>query len=111
MTTLHSTNDGASIPAESCSVDRSCPPEAGCCGSTPEPGASPRRTGLWAGFLAAGAGLACVLGCMAVALAAGGGLAAAGGLLAGEIWLVLAGVAVAAISAVVLVRRKGSGSC
>jgi hypothetical protein len=107
MTTFHPAGDDTSTTAESCALDRECPPEAGCCRPAPAPGSSTRR----AGFLAAGAGLACVAGCLAMALGAGG-LAAAGGLLAGEAWIALAaGVAVAAIATVVLVRRKGGRIC
>lgn len=91
--------------AHSCSLDRPCPPGAGCSASVTARGATTKRKG----FLFAGAGLACLLGCLGTAFVAGG-LAAAGGALTGELWIaVAAGVIVA--GGVVLRRRGRGGAC
>ena len=50
----------------------------------------------------------CMLGCLAVPVVIGG-FAALGGALTGEVWVIVAGLAVAAAVAV-LVKRRGGGS-
>ena len=92
----------------SCAVDRSCPPESGCC-SGPEPSAGGEKTSRRSAKAAVLAVL-CVVGCLAVPLAVGGA-AAVGGALAGEWWLVVAALAAAAASAVVIARRRGRSVC
>ena len=51
-------------------------------------------------------GVLCVVGCLAVPIAIGG-FAAIGGALAGEVWLIVAGVVVAGVA--VVLKRRGSG--
>ena len=89
-----------------CAVDRSCGAETGCgCGpSATAPTAS--RKGPKAGLL----GVLCVLGCLAPPVAIGG-FAALGGALAGEMWVLIAGLVAAAVVAVVLKRRSGGTIC
>ena len=89
--------------ASACATDKSCGPDNGCgCGPTPStPG---RRKGVKAAVL----GVLCVLGCLAMPIAIGV-FAAIGGTLADEVWLIVAGLAIAAVVAIVL-KRRGSGS-
>lgn len=92
----------------SCAVDRSCPPEPGCCGgSTPavEGEAEPGR-----GAKAAALAVLCVVGCLAVPLAVGGATAV-GGALAGEWWLAVVALVAAGAAGVVIARRRGRSSC
>lgn len=85
-----------------CAVNKSCA-DRGCgCG----PVAS--DTGRGRGFKAVLLGAACVLGCLAVPVAIGG-FAALGGALSGELWVIGAGLGLAAIAAAVL-KRRGSGA-
>ena len=67
-----------------------------------------RNIGQRKGLKAAVLGVLCVLGCLAVPIAIGG-VAALGGALAGEAWLIGAGLVIAAVVALVL-KRRGSGS-
>jgi hypothetical protein len=90
-------------PAQACAIDRSCGPSTGC-GCAPTPATSSQRKGVKAAVL----GVLCVVGCLAVPIAIGG-FAALGGALAGEVWLIVAGVVAAGVVAVVL-KRRGSGS-
>lgn len=89
-----------------CAVDRSCGAGigCGCAPSATAPTASRRR--VKAGLL----GVLCVLGCLAVPVAIGG-FAALGGALAGEVWVIAAGLVVAVVVAVVLKRRSGGRIC
>lgn len=94
---------------DSCVVDRSCPPESGCCGDGTSPAADPgarSRRGVKAAVL----GVLCVAGCLAAPLAVGG-VAAAGGALAGEWWLVVATLLAGAVGVAVMVRRRGRSIC
>ena len=93
------------ITAIAYATDKSCGPESGC-GCGPTPGASGQRKGLKAAVL----GVLCVLGCLAVPIAIGG-FAALGGALAGEAWLIVAGLVTAAVVAVVLKRRDSGSIC
>ncbi len=86
-----------------CATDKACGPDNGC-GCGPTPATSGQRKGLKAAVL----GVLCVLGCLAVPIAIGG-FAALGGALAGEAWLIGAGLVIAAVVALVL-KRRGSGS-
>ena len=89
-----------------CAIDRSCGPETGC-SCTPSATAQPASSqGLKAGLL----GVLCVLGCLAVPVVIGG-FAALGGVLAGEMSVLVAGLIVAAVVAVVLKRRSGERIC
>ncbi|MBI5088571.1 MAG: MerC domain-containing protein [Actinobacteria bacterium] len=85
-----------------CAVDKSCGPDTGC-GCNP-PATAGRRRGLKAAVL----GVLCVVGCLAVPIAIGG-FAALGGALTGEVWLLVAGLVVAAVIAIIM-KRRGSGS-
>ena len=92
----------------SCAVDRSCPPESGCCGGaapSAEGEAKPRH-----GAKAAVLAVLCVVGCLAVPLAVGGAAAVCGAL-AGESWLVVAALLAAAVAGVVMLRRRGRSVC
>lgn len=93
----------ADTTAITCATDKSCGPNSGC-GCDPTPGPSIQRKGFKAALL----GILCVLGCLAVPIAIGG-FAALGGVLAGEAWLIVASIVVAAVVAVA-VKRRGSGS-
>ena len=106
MTTINPSSDQST---DACAVDRSCA-DSGCGCATPAGSDAPAttsRTGLKAGLLA----VACVLGCLAVALAIGG-VAAVSGALAGELWL-LVGLAVAAlvVAAAVVRQRRTAKIC
>ena len=93
----------ADLTAIACATHKSCGPDTGCrCNSTPRSSSQRRR------LKAAMPGVLCVLGCLAVPIAMGG-FAALGGALAGEAWLIIAGVAVAAVVAVMM-KRRGTGS-
>lgn len=92
----------------SCAVDRSCPPESGCCGA-PEPSAATEAKS-WRGAKAAVLAVLCVAGCLAVPLAVGGA-AALGGALAGEWWLAVAALVAAGAAAVAIARRRGRSGC
>lgn len=59
---------------------------------------------------AAAVGVLCVLGCLAVPVTVGG-VAALGGVLAGEAWLVIAGLAVASVIAVATKHPQAGSSC
>jgi hypothetical protein len=100
--------DPSTVPADdvtSCALDGSCPPDAGCCDPAAKQTGSARL-----GLLAAGGGLACLLGCVAMAALGAGGLAAVTGALTGEIGVaVAAGVIVAAV--VIVVRRRNGRIC
>lgn len=91
-----------------CAIDRSCPPESGCCGGpTPSEDREVRsRRGARAAVLA----VLCVAGCLAVPLAVGGA-AALGGALAGEWWMAVAALVAAGAAAVVIARRRGRSGC
>ena len=94
------------IIADGCVVDRSCV-DPGCgCVSTAVPLNAPRRaTATRAGLV----GLLCVLACAAGPLAVGG-LAAVTGAVAGETWIIVAGlVGAAAVS--YYRRRIGRRGC
>lgn len=94
------------IIADGCVVDRSCV-DTGCgCVSTAVPLNAPRRaTATRAGLV----GLLCVLACAAGPLAVGG-LAAVTGAVAGETWIIVAGlVGAAAVS--YYRRRIGRRGC
>ena len=93
------------ITALACATDKSCGPDHGC-GCTPTSLHSSRRKGLKAAIL----GVLCVLGCLAVPIAIGG-FAALGGALAGEAWLIVPGIVVAAVVALVVKRRGGRSIC
>ena len=93
------------ITAVACATDKSCGPDNGC-GCSPTTRDSSRRKGLKAAVL----GVLCVLGCLAVPIAIGG-FGALGGALAGEAWLIVAGIAVAAVVAVAMKRRGGRSIC
>lgn len=90
-------------PVIACATDKACGPDNGC-GCGPTSSTSGQRKGAKAAVL----GVLCVLGCLAVPIAIGG-FAALGGALAGEAWLIVAGVVVAGLVALVL-KRRGSGS-
>ena len=95
----------AADPGKTCVTDRVCGPAHGCgCGSTP--GGSGGRKRLKAAVV----GVLCVLGCLALPVTLGGG-AALGGVLAGEAWLVIAGLAVASVIAVATKHRQSGSSC
>lgn len=95
--------------SDSCAVDRSCPPESGCCGDVTSPVADAdarSRRGVKAAVL----GVLCVVGCLAAPLAVGG-VAAAGGALAGEWWLAAGALLAGAVAAAVMMRRRGRSIC
>lgn len=94
----------ADHPAMTCATDKSCGPADGCgCGPAPARSAGRKRLN------AAIVGLLCVVGCLAVPIAIGGAAALAG-VLAGEAWLIIAGIAVASAGYVAKRRlRFGSG--
>ena len=95
--------------SDSCAVDRSCPPESGCCGDATSPAAGTdarSRRGVKAAVL----GVLCVVGCLAAPLAVGG-VAAAGGALAGEWWLVAGVLVVGAVIVAVTMRHRGRSIC
>ena len=103
---MNQTRPATPDTAAACAVDRSYGPDTGC-GCGPSATAQPAsRKGLKAGLL----GVLCVLGCLAVPVAIGG-FAALGGALAGEVWVIVAGLVVAAVVAVVLKRRSGGRIC
>lgn len=97
----HTTPTDISAPV-ACAVDKSCA-DSGC-GCGPASHGPGQRQGARAALF----GVLCVLGCLAVPIAIGG-FAALGGALSGEVWVLGAGLVVAAIVAVV-VKRRGSGS-
>ena len=92
----------------SCAVDRSCPPESGCCGgpTSAAEGEVRSRRGAKAALVA----VLCVVGCLAFPLAVGGA-AAVGGALAGEWWLAVAALVAGAVAAAVIWRRRGRSVC
>ncbi len=87
-----------------CAVDKSCANSG--CGCRPTPGATGQRRGVAAAMLSA----LCVLGCLAAPVAIGG-FAAVGGALAGEAWLIVAGLVVAGAVAIFVKRRSGGSIC
>jgi len=100
---------------EACAVDRSCN-DSGCgCHpttttridrATPAAASKPAKRGLAAALLA----VTCAASCLAVPLAVGGA-AAVSGALAGEWWIVVGVVAVAALAVGLLSRRRGGRVC
>ena len=108
---MNQTRPATPDTAAACAVDRSCGPDTGC-GCGPNAIAptgiaqTASRKGLKAGLL----GVLCVLGCLAVPVAIGG-FAALGGALAGEAWVIVAGLVVAAVVDIVLKRRGGGSIC
>lgn len=93
----------------SCATDRSCPPESSCCGGTPATGEQAVAPTSKAGFRAAALGVLCIVGCLAIPLAAGGA-AAMFGAVSGTWWVVIGSVLLTAgLSAVVLSRRRAGG--
>ena len=85
-----------------CATDRACGADSGC-GCNPSGPTAGRRRGLRAALI----GMACVLGCLAMPIAIGG-FAAVGGGLAGEAWVIGAGVTIAVVVAIALKRRRGA---
>ncbi len=89
--------------AVACAVDRSCGADSGC-GCNPSGPTAGRRRGLRAALV----GVVCVLGCLAVPIAIGG-FAAVGGALAGEVWVIGAGVTIAVVVAIAIaLKRRGT---
>ena len=94
------------IDADGCVVDRSCV-DTGCgCVSTPVRTNAPRRaTATRVGMI----GILCVLACVAGPLAIGA-LAAVTGAVAGETWIIAAGLVGAAVASYYR-RRRGRRGC
>lgn len=93
----------------SCSADRSCPPESGCCSSPTSDSSTPAKATSRRGLRAAALAVACAVACLAVPLAVGGA-AAVGGALAGEWWIVVAILAVTGVvGSVMMQRRRATG--
>src|SRR5262245_20244160 len=84
-----------------CPADRSC----GCEPVAAESEERPRRRGVAGALFAVACAAACLAGPLAV-----GGLAAMSGALAGEWWIAVVAIAATAVVAIVLLRRRGSGS-
>jgi len=93
---------------DACAVDSSCPPESECCAGDTQNAEDVKvvQHGAKVALLAA----LCAVACLGVPLAAGG-VAAATGALAGRWWIAVAGIVVAAVASVAMVRRRDGSGC